>query len=111
VDGDHWICPDCGAEVKVGAAGCPRCIGRQRGKKRRKPAPSPAVGRKSWEQDEAHDGLDLPDEDFDYDEFVAREFGGAAHRRIGIKWWWWLTALLLVAGFVGWLVLAVWGGA
>ena len=49
-----------------------------------------------WQQDKSADGLDLPDEDFDYDDFVAREFGGKPHRSIGIKWYWWVTALVLV---------------
>ena len=50
------------------------------------------------------DGLDLPGEDFDYDEFVEREFGTKPHRRTGIKWYWWLTAVV-VLGWFAWLVL------
>ena len=50
-----------------------------------------------------YDALDLPDEDFDYDEFVAKEFGHKPHRKIGIKWYWWVTAIVL-------LVLIVLGG-
>ena len=99
---DMWICPDCGAEVRVGARGCPRCARRSR----RKPA-AVKTARRSWEQDAAHDGLDLPDDNgFDYDDFVAREFGGKAHRRIGVRWWWWVTAL----GLVGWLGWLAWHG-
>ena len=54
------------------------------------------VARRSWEQDSDYDGLDLPDEDFDYDDFVAREFGKAPHRKVPIKWYWWVTAILLL---------------
>jgi hypothetical protein len=44
-----------------------------------------------------YDGLDLPDEDFDYDEFVAREFGHVPHKQLGVKWyWWWIGVVLLV---------------
>lgn len=42
------------------------------------------------------DGLDLPDDEFDYDEFVDREFSETPHRRIRIKWYWWLTAVVLL---------------
>lgn len=52
--------------------------------------------RKSWEQDSGADGLDLPGDDFDYDDFVAREFGKAPHRRVPIAWYWWATALVLL---------------
>ena len=94
-----WICPDCGAEVEVGARGCPRCLEAERRGRR------PAVPRRPWEQDEAHDGLDLPDEEFDYRRFVAREFGGRPHQRVGIAWHWWLTALALV-GLLAWAFMA-----
>jgi hypothetical protein len=44
-----------------------------------------------------YDGLDLPEEDFDYDEFVAREFGHVPHKQLGVKWyWWWIGVVLLV---------------
>lgn len=62
------------------------------GRKKRKQAQK----KRSWEQDSAYDGLDLPDDDFDYEDYVAREFGGKPHRRVGIAWYWWLTALLLL---------------
>ena len=62
--------------------------------------------RKSWEQDEAYDGLDLPGDDFDYDEFVKKELSGAPHRRIGIKFYYWVTAVVLLLL----LVLMVVGG-
>ena len=39
-----------------------------RGRKRATSAPG-------WEQTEDYEGLDLPDDDFDYDDFIAREFG------------------------------------
>lgn len=102
-EADRWICPECGAEVKVGARGCPACLARER----RKGGLRAARGR-PWEQDPSADGLDLPDRDFDYDDFVAREFGGKPHRRIGIKWWWWLTAAGLLVCFVWWSSGAGW---
>ncbi len=49
--------------------------------------------------------MNLPDDDFDYDEFIAREFGKAPHRTLGIKWYWWVLAVALLvaltAGVIG----------
>lgn len=77
-----YICPFCGSEVRVGRP-CPGC----------KPS---APKRRSWEQDPGADGLDLPEKDFDYDEFVAREFGGAPHKSLRVKWYWWLLGVVLI---------------
>ncbi len=83
-----YICPFCEREVRVGAP-CGGCT--------RKQKPVPAEVKRSWEQDQVYDGLDLPDEDFDYDEFVAREFGHVPHKKLGVKWyWWWVGVVLLV---------------
>jgi hypothetical protein len=83
-----YLCPFCDREVRVGEP-CPGCA------KKQKPAALPK--KKSWQQDKMHDGLDLPDEDFDYDEFVAREFGRLPHKKIGVKWYWWLLGVALLA--------------
>ncbi|BDS06066.1 hypothetical protein NT6N_11060 [Oceaniferula spumae] len=99
---DFYICPTCGNEVPVGKSGCAICRKKSTKKKplRKKKAAWKAPAR-SWEQDESYDGLDLPSDNFDYDEFCAKEFGTAPpHRQIGIKYVWWLTALLLVALFI-----------
>jgi hypothetical protein len=98
---DSYVCPTCGSEVKVGAP-CPGCAPkRPKAKARVKSARRP---RKSWEQDSTYDGLDLPEEDFDYDEFVAREFGGKPHQRVGLKWYWWLTGVALLGAFLIWVL-------
>ena len=39
-----------------------------------------------------------PDDDFDYDEFVEREFGGGV--QTGLAWYWKVVVLILLAGFV-----------
>ncbi len=92
---DYYACPGCGAEVRVGSRGCPEC--------KDKPA--------SWEQDDYLDGVNVPDEDFDYNDFVRREFGKGAARvkPPGLRWYWWITGLMLlglmVAGYIlrgGW---------
>jgi hypothetical protein len=85
-DADWYACPSCGAEVRVGSRGCPQCSG--------KPA--------RWEQEDYLDGVDAPEDpsEFDYNDFVKREFGGGKASRLKphqIKWKWWITAVLLLA--------------
>jgi hypothetical protein len=90
-----YRCPFCDREVRVGQP-CPGCA------QKRKPASKPA--RKSWQSDPAADGLDLPDEEFDYEDFVAREFGRAPHRALGVKWYWWLLGIAVLAAMVAGVV-------
>jgi hypothetical protein len=42
--------------------------------------------------------VDLPNDDFNYEEFVKQEFGPS--RRPAIKRLWWITAILLIAAFI-----------
>ena len=81
---EFYICPGCGAEVKVGSPGCSRCNNLD-----------------PWEieENEVYDGLDLPDDDFDYDEFVEKEWGKAIQVN-GIKLFWWITAVILLIAFL-----------
>ena len=76
-----YICPFCDCEVRVGKP-CRGCAKKDR-------------------KDSSHDGLNLPDDDFDYDAFVAREFGKAPHQVLGIKWYWWLLAVVILVA-MGW---------
>jgi hypothetical protein len=90
-----YICPSCGTEVRVGEL-CPGCPKKKRSPKVSKDKP------KSWAQPKSGDGLDLPGEDFDYNEFISREFGKAPHHKTGQKWYWWLLATaVLIAMFFG----------
>lgn len=85
---ETYLCPLCDRNVSVGRNR--PCSPRKRKKKK------PKEPRKSWEQNEASDGIDLPDDSFDDDEFIAREFGTAKpHQKIGIAAYWWITALIL----------------
>jgi len=43
--------------------------------------------------------VDLPDEDFNYDEFVKQEFGSSP-KPAAIKTFWWITAILLIVAFI-----------
>ena len=78
-------CPNCGADVPPRARSCPECG---------------ADENTGWSDDAKYQSLDLPDESFDYDEFVQREFGSRQKRAVrGTKLIWRIVAALLVAGF------------
>lgn len=95
---DRYVCPTCDSEVAVGG-NCPTCapVPKRPRRRRRKVA---SATKKAWEQDEVYDGLDLPGADFDYDEFIAKEFSSKPHRRIGIKLYWWITAVVLLVALL-----------
>ena len=65
---DYFICPQCGEEVEAGARVCPNC------------GSDDGTG---WSEDADKWQADIPvgygpDEEFDYDEFVGREFAQPA---------------------------------
>jgi hypothetical protein len=75
------VCPVCGEDVPSGALACPECG---------------ADHNSGWRKDAASsDALDLPDEDFDYDQFVRQEFGSSL-KPAGMKTIWWITAILII---------------
>jgi uncharacterized membrane protein YvbJ len=79
------VCPVCGEDVPRGARACPECG---------------ADHNSGWRQDaETYDGVDLPDEDFNYDDFVRREFG-PSFKPSGMKTIWWITAILVLVASV-----------
>ena len=79
-----FLCPVCGEEVSPNAKSCPECG---------------ACEKSGWGDGSVHeDGLDLPDEDFDYAGFVAEEFGHA-RKRGRSQWFWALVAAVLVLAF------------
>ena len=57
------VCPVCGEDVPSTASACPECG---------------ADHNSGWREGaETYDAVDLPDEDFNYEEFVKQEFGSA----------------------------------
>ena len=82
---DFFLCPGCGREVRVGALRCFHC-----------------QPRKSWEQDTRLDGLDLPDddEDWDYEDFLVRESGGNRGTRVRGLWVGVAVVLVLVLAWL-----------
>jgi len=83
-----YRCPFCDREARVGEP-CPGCAKKVAKIKTRK---------KSWEQPKSLDGVDLPDDGFDYEDFCKREFGKSPHHRTGLKWYWWALAVVTLAG-------------
>ncbi len=82
-------CPNCGAEVPPKARACPECG---------------ADEQTGWSEAARVDGLDLPDENFDYEDYVKREFGGPSAVPRGIHWFWWAVGLVVAAVLVAfWL--------
>ncbi|MGI8604735.1 MAG: hypothetical protein ACR2OZ_17330 [Verrucomicrobiales bacterium] len=96
---DFYICPTCGAEVRVGSKTCAKCASDRATKRWDAVEDQPA-----WEQNGIYDGLDLPEDEFDYRKFVDEEFGGGPRRPI--KYWlWWAVALLTLLAAVCFFIL------
>lgn len=80
------VCPNCGQLVPPKAKACPECG---------------ACEETGWSDEARADSLGIPSEEFDYNEFVKREFEGEKPRRkFGAVWV--ITAAILLA-------LIVWG--
>ena len=86
------MCPNCGAEVPDRAKACPEC------------GADESTG---WSEEARYEAAGLPDDSFDYDEYVKREFGGGRHRRSGIKPVWQIVAAIIVIGLL-YLLLRGW---
>ncbi|HVY72283.1 MAG TPA: zinc ribbon domain-containing protein [Verrucomicrobiae bacterium] len=74
------ICPNCGAEVPRNAKACPEC------------GSDETTG---WSDEASASGLGLPDEEFNYQEFVEREFEKPKARPRGVPLYWWFVAIIL----------------
>jgi len=77
-------CPNCGADVPRNARACPECG---------------ADEETGWSDSAYAGNLGIPDDKFDYENFVKEEFGGEKKPR-GISWLWWATALALILLFL-----------
>ena len=86
------ICPHCGALVPPQARACPECGSDEE---------------TGWSDRATAQRLNLPEDEFDYAEFVKEEFGpGHGESRIrprGIRWLWWMVAVVLVVLSAAWL--------
>jgi uncharacterized membrane protein YvbJ len=79
------ICPNCGAEVPRNAKACPECGSDEQ---------------TGWSEEAYADSLDLPEQEFDYDDFVKREFGGQSPVPRGVHWVWWVVGIVVVLAFL-----------
>jgi hypothetical protein len=78
-------CPNCGAEVPPDAKACPECGSDEK---------------TGWSEEAHASGLDLPADDFDYDQFVEKEFNRKKSSPSGLPWFWWLITVLLLGVFL-----------
>jgi hypothetical protein len=79
------VCPNCGAEVPAHAKSCPECGSDEQ---------------TGWSEEAHTGGLDLPEENFDYDDYVKREFGQKTPVPRGVHWFWWLTGIAVLLAFI-----------
>ncbi len=86
------VCPVCGENVPPRALACPECG---------------ADHRSGWKPDAAaEDGLDLPDETFDYNTFIEDEFQPQRNTP-PVYPLWWVTAIVILAAFLTWAVISL----
>jgi len=89
---DQFSCPVCGESVSPNASGCRGCGAvKEDGK---------------WIEPDTYDGVGLDDDEFDYDDFVEREFGAGRRAKTGKERFWWMVALITLLAF---FVLAIGG--
>ena len=89
------ICPNCGADVPAGAAACPECG---------------ADERTGWSEKARYDNLGIPDDpedSFNYDEYVRREFEGYTPADQRRRFWQKIGILLLVVLLLPLIYLAI----
>jgi hypothetical protein len=79
-------CPVCGEDVPPNAQACPECG---------------SCHNSGWNENAAYDALNLPNPDFDYDAYVAEEFGSnpPAQRAGPARWLVAAATLLLLIWF------------
>lgn len=78
-------CPVCGEDVPRSSLACPECG---------------ADHNSGWRENaDTYDAVDLPDEDFNYDQFVTQEFG-SSRKPAAIKTVWWIVVTLLIVAFI-----------
>ncbi len=91
---DFFPCPHCGADVPVGATFCREC-GASEGA---------GWGEEEWSEDDFSGGYSAED-DFDYDEYLRREFPEKAERRAEMSpraAFFALVAVLLIVSLLLW---------
>jgi hypothetical protein len=84
------ICPNCGAIVAdERAAACPECG---------------ADENTGWNDQATSQRLDLPDDEFDYDDYLEKEFGTSKSNPLkveGVSWATWIVAIVVLLLLLG----------
>ena len=82
------VCPVCGEDVPPKALACPEC------------GADHSTGWRPGALDQ--DGLDLPEDEFDYDKFIKSEFGSdsSSLKPAGIRPLWWITAIIVLLALI-----------
>ncbi len=85
------ICPICGTEVPPNAKACPECGSDEE---------------TGWSDRAREQELGLPDDEFNYEEFIKEEFGEEKEKfhPHGISWFWWVMAVGVVVASLFWLL-------
>jgi hypothetical protein len=79
------VCPVCGEDVPRRALACPECG---------------ADHNSGWKEDaDVYDSVDLPDEEFNYDDFVQKEFGPRS-LPAGFSPFAWLVVVVIIVSLV-----------
>jgi hypothetical protein len=78
------ICPVCGVVVPTNARACPECGSDEQ---------------TGWSEKARSDDLGIPDDSFDYDDFVEREFQGKEPKQKH-RWLWIAVAVILLLSLV-----------
>ena len=78
-------CPNCGADLEPGARVCPECGSDEN---------------TGWSEAAKSAELGLPDDSFNYDEYVQREFSETGPSRSRLHWVWWVVAVLALMAIV-----------
>ena len=85
------VCPVCGEDVPRDALACPQCG---------------ADHNSGWKEDaDTYDGVDLPEHDFNYDDFNRQEFGGQP-KPAGLQTIFWIAGIGLFIAFIFYLFAA-----
>ena len=78
----------CGEEVPANAKACPECG---------------ACDKSGWSEELHASGLNLSDEDFDYEKFVSEEFEGGA-KKSATQWVWLAVGVILFLILIAFLL-------
>ncbi|MSU40657.1 MAG: zinc ribbon domain-containing protein [Pedosphaera sp.] len=80
------LCPLCGEHVPQKARACPSCG---------------ADEKTGWGEEAYTANPDLPDEEFDYEDFTRREFGGKPEvKPQGLHWFWWAVGIAVLVALI-----------